>query len=517
MIKLFTTNQIRSLDGHTIASEPIASVDLMERASQTFVRAFENLFHPDACRVIVLAGAGNNGGDALAIARLLSLDAYRTEVILYNPGKLLSTDCEINKRRLHAMPEVKFVETQSFIPLPALDSRCVVIDGLFGSGLNRPLAEEYAGWFEYIRSTPAKVVSIDIPSGLFGEDNTDNRKAGDPNSYIAIKADRTLTFQFPKLSFLLPENEKYTGEWQILDIGLSKEAIDKMYSPYFMLERQDISRLLKKRNKFAHKGNFGHALLIAGSYGKMGAALLSAKACLRTGAGLLTVHVPQKGVEVLQTALPEAMVSVDPDTFIYTAPPSTDTYSCAGIGPGIGTQEAVKKALLRLLQSIKKPLVLDADALNILSTSPEHLRLIPPGSILTPHPKEFDRMAGNSTSSWQRLHKAMKLAVDLKSCIVLKGAWTAICTPSGTCYFNPTGNPGMATAGSGDVLTGMILSLLAQSYSPEEAAMTAVYLHGMAGDSVVAAGKQSQESLIAGDIIEEIGKCFHLLYSSCHH
>jgi NAD(P)H-hydrate epimerase len=499
MIKIFTANQVRLLDRDTIAQEPISSIDLMEKASTAFVRAFERLFSPGAYRVLVFAGAGNNGGDALAIARLLAADGYRVEAVLYCPEKALSADCELNRQRLQARPDVHLTEAHSHLPRPEMDNRCVIIDGLFGSGLNRPLSKEYIDWFQYVRTTSAQVVAIDIPSGLFGEDHTNNR------TNVSIHADYTLTFQFPKLSFLLPENEKQVGEWQVLDIGLNQEAMAKMFSPYFMIERQDISCLLKKRSKFAHKGNFGHALLIAGSYGKMGAAVLAAKACLRTGVGLLTVHVPGKCVDILQTALPEAMVRVDV--------PSVDAYDGIGIGPGIGVQENVREKLLQLLQDWQQAVVLDADALNILPTLPEYHQWIPAGSILTPHPKEFDRLAGRSDTAWQRLQKAMKLAVKLKSCIVLKGAYTAICTPNGHCYFNSTGNPGMATAGSGDVLTGMILSLLSQGYSSEQAAIIGVYLHGMAGDSVIASGKQSQESLIAGDLVEEIGRCWTALHS----
>ncbi|MDR2628257.1 MAG: NAD(P)H-hydrate dehydratase [Dysgonamonadaceae bacterium] len=499
-MKIFTSNQVQLLDSYTIARKPISPVDLIERAAKAFVHAFENKFPANTFRVTVFAGAGNNGGDALAIARILAMNGYRTEAILYNPNHALSPGCETNKKRLRHLPGMKLKEVSGDIPRPAFSPDNIVIDGLLGSGLNRTPEKAYIDWFHYLRTTPATVVAVDIPSGLFGEDNTNTP----PDA--ALHADWTLAFQFPRLAFFFPENETYVGQWQVLDIGLSKEAIAQTPTPYYMIEKQDISRLLKKRSKFAHKGHFGHALLIAGSYGKMGAAVLAAKACLRTGTGLLTVHAPETGMNILQTTVPEAMVSTCANGF--PSPNSQEKYTALGIGPGIGTKDEVTKNLLQLLQDWKTPLVLDADALNILSTTPDYCRLIPPGSILTPHPGEFDRLAGSSITSWQRLHKAMKLAVDLKSYIILKGAYSAICTPEGDCRFNLTGNPGMATAGSGDVLTGILLSLLAQGYTPEEATMAGVYLHGLAADLAVASGKQSQESLIAGDIVDWIGKGF---------
>ena len=493
-MRIFTTRQTKDLDSYTIAFEPISSINLMERASRVFVKTFKQRYPLSSCnKVVAIAGHGNNGGDALAIARLLSQDGYCVEAYLYYSGKELSIDCEENKRRLQETPSVLLKEDKAFTDFPTLSVGDVIIDGLFGSGLHTLLSPKYILLIKHLNESSAQIVSIDIPSGLFGEDNTHN------NPEAVVCADFTLTFQFPKLSFLFAENEKHVGNWEVLDISLHPEILHSTETPYAMIERKEISRILKKRSKFAHKGFFGHALLIAGSSGKMGAAILSSRACLRSGVGLLTVSVPPCGIEILQVAVPEAMVCTS-----Y----NTDAYSFIGVGPGIGTEKETVVAFSSLLSSSKKPMVLDADALNIIALYPEMQEKIPKGSILTPHPKEFDRLAGASVSSFERLQKAMSFAMMTQSYLVLKGAYTAICTPAGKCFFNTTGNPGMATAGSGDVLTGMILSLLCQNYTSEEAALLGVYLHGMVADKTIHAGTQSQESLMSGDLVNSIGACF---------
>ena len=282
---------------------------------------------------------------------------------------------------------------------------------------------------------------------------------------------------------------------------------------YFSVEKTDIASLIPKRNTFAHKGNFGHALLVAGSRGKTGAAVLAAKACMRSGAGLLTVHIPACGELILQTSVPEAMVEIDKEHDYITDLESFSKYNAIGIGPGIGCNEKTAGVLLQLFENAKQPLVLDADAINLLAQNEKSQHLLPADSILTPHAGEFDRLAGNSENAYERLEKACQWAVQHKSYIVLKGAYTAVCTPNKECYFNSTGNPGMATAGSGDVLTGIILGLLAQSYSPLNASLTGVFLHGLAGD--IAACEKSQESLIASDIIENLGLAFKNNYYFC--
>ncbi len=503
-MKIYSTSQIKDLDRYTIEKEPIVSINLMERASVAFVKVFRTYF-PDLKQVVILAGPGNNGGDALAIARILSEMRCPVEVYLYHFGKTLSADCEFNRARLLENTGILLKENESSVFLASLPEDCVIIDGLFGSGLNKPLKGAFVELVKQINQSCAKVVSIDIPSGLFGEDNAMN------NPENIVRSDLTLTFQSPKLSFFFAENERYVPAWEVLDIGIHPEILRETFTPFHLTEKRDIAGMLKKRNRFDHKGIFGHALLIAGSCGKMGAAVLAAKACLRTGAGLLTVHVPSKGGDILQNSVPEAMLSVDKEACFFTESPGLDRFDALGVGPGIGTGADTKDAFLCLLKQVLLPLVLDADALNILSSVPDFRNLIPMNSILTPHPKEFDRLAGHSVSSFERLRKALDLAEQLQSYVVLKGAYTAVCTPGGLCYFNSTGNPGMATAGSGDVLTGIILSLLSQGYEPKEAAMIGTYIHGMAGDQQIESGNQSQESLLAGDLVTAIGSCFREL------
>ena len=499
-MKLFLTDQIRELDKYTIKYEPIESIYLMERAAIAFTNTFCSRFQ-DFGKIIIFAGPGNNGGDALAIARMLYLKEYAIEIYLFNPAGNLSVDCLENKKQLQSLPQIKFQEvTKGNFNAPDLNENDIVIDGLFGSGLNKPLEGGFASVVGYINSSPSTVVSIDIPSGLFGENNSGNTKD------TIIQADYTYTFQFPKISFLFAENEQFLGKVEILDIELHPRGIDATDTPFYLIQKRDVQKILKTRSLFAHKGNFGHALLIAGSLGKMGAAVLAGKACLRSGAGLLTAHIPQTGNTILQTSLPEAMTSIDANELKFSAVPDLDMYNAVAVGPGITTDEIVTSAFCDLLQKSEKPLILDADALNIISKDPSLLELIPPNSILTPHPKEFDRLAGTSSSSYERLHKAMEFATSNNVFIVLKGKYTAICTPEGECRFNATGNPGMATAGSGDVLTGILLGLMAQSYTPFEAAVLGVYLHGFAGD--IALEDNSEESLLSGDIIRCLGMSF---------
>ncbi|MFW6289812.1 MAG: NAD(P)H-hydrate dehydratase, partial [Mariniphaga sp.] len=321
-----------------------------------------------------------------------------------------------------------------------------------------------------------------------------------------IKANFTLTFQFPKVSFLFPENEPYTGKWEVLPIGLHPAGIKQVASDLFFLEMQEVKKMIPSRNKFSHKGTFGHALLIAGGYGKMGAAVLGSRACLRSGVGLLTAHVPHFGYSVIQTAVPEAMASIDAHDSIFTEFPDLSQFTAVGAGPGLGKKSNTCRALHELLIAAREPLVLDADALNILSDNKSWLDELPANSILTPHPGEFKRLAGDAANSWERIQKQRDMARKYNVIVVLKGAYTSVALPDGKLYFNSTGNPGMATAGSGDVLTGFILGLLAQRMPPHHAALAGVYLHGLAGD--LTAAEKSANAIMAGDIIESLGKAF---------
>lgn len=501
-MKIFSTSQIREIERYTMENEPISSFDLMERAALSFALAFEREVSRGK-EILIFAGPGNNGGDALAVARLLNERAYNIECFLFNPKNSLSSDCEKNKEKISAIPGIVFHEIQdTFVP-PQIKKETVVIDGIFGTGLNRPLEGGFAAIIKYINQAEAEVYSIDIPSGLFGENNAKNQEK------TIIKAKKTFTFQYPKLAFLLPDSAFYVGEWEILDIGLNDGEDKKNTTPYYITEKEMIQQSFHRRSSFAYKNQLGHALIIAGSRGKMGASVLCAKACLRSGIGLLTVHLPQCGEGIIQTAFPEAMVDSSTGNHCIEPFNLSENYTAIGVGPGIGTSDSTASMLKKLLQENNKPMVLDADALNILAANKDWLQHLPPNSILTPHVGELDRLVGSSISSFDRLMKASNFAFNHKCIVVLKGAFTAICTPEKTFYFNPTGNPGMATAGSGDVLTGIITGLLAQGYPPFKAAQVGVYLHGLAGD--FAAEKHSKESMIAGDIIDSLGKAYHEL------
>jgi len=494
-MKILTSSQLKELDKYTIVHEPIASIDLMERAAialtEAIIRRWDRSFE-----VVVFAGPGNNGGDALAVARMLSKKGYHVEVFLFNTKGELSEECQTNLQRLKTCGSIYFTEISTQFDPPSLNENNLVIDGLFGSGLNKPLNGGFAGVVKYINASKAQVVAIDIPSGLMGEDNTYNIR-----QHI-VHADVTLSIQLPKLSFLFPENEDIVGEWELLDIGLRQSFIDTATSSYSILETADIRSLIKPRKRFAHKGTFGHGLLIAGSYGMAGASILAAKACLKSGIGLLTVHVPIHNHNLLQMSVPEAVVHTDIHERYFAQPVRLNRYAALAIGPGLGQEEDTALALMEQIQGSSLPIVLDADAINILSTHRNWLSRLPRRCILTPHLGELERLIGKCLDTYERLTKVKELAAYLQSYIIVKGAWTCIVTPEGNFIFNPTGNPGMATGGSGDVLTGILLGLLAQGYSREEACKLGVYLHGMAGD--IAAEEKTEMGMTACDIIESL-------------
>lgn len=499
-MKIFTCTQIRELDKYTIEHEPISSIDLMERAAKALAAAIADEWGTET-PMVVFAGPGNNGGDALAVARLLAERGYSVSAYLFNITGHLSTDCDANKKRLMEGKRAKaFTEvTEEFDP-PQLDENTVVVDGLFGSGQNKPLAGGFASLVKYINASPAKVVSIDMPSGLMGEENTFNIRAN------VIRATLTLTLQQPKLSFLFPENQPFIGRLRTLDIRISPQGIAEMPSQYSIVEEADIRPLLLRRSPFAHKGMMGNALLVAGSFGMAGAATMAAKACLRAGAGKLTVHSPRCNNLILQTSVPEAVVRLDTEETVFSEPIETESYDALGIGPGLGQTEIAAIALIAQLRRTQCPIVADADALNILANHRAWLQQLPKDIILTPHPREFDRMVGHSSDSHERLSKAIDMAQRQQLYIILKGHYSALCTPTGHVYINPTGNAGMATAGSGDVLTGILTGLLARGYKRQEACLVAMYLHGLAGD--LAAKDLGEESLVATDIIRYLPKAF---------
>ena len=501
-MKIFTGAQIHELDKYTIEHEPVKSVDLMERAAKALTGAITSKWH-NTTPIIIFAGPGNNGGDALAVGRMLIDQGYDVRAYLFNVSGSLSPDCSINKKRLQDKKSRALIEvTQEFEP-PQLEADMLVVDGLFGSGLNKPLAGGFASLVKYINASPAQVVSIDVPSGLMTEDNTYNVRAN------IIRANLTLTIQQPKLSFLFPENQEFIGEVRTLDIRLSKEGIEKIEANYTLLEENDIRSRLLRRDPFAHKGKMGNALIIAGSYGMGGASVLATKACFRVGAGKVTTHTPKRNSMILQTCVPEAIIQFDREETIFSEAVDTEDFNAVGIGPGLGTSEQTAIALIAQLRRTQCPLVADADALNILANRRAWLQQLPAGIIMTPHPKEFDRLEGHSNDSYERLMKARDLAERLQAYVLLKGHHTSLCLPDGHIMFNSTGNAGMATAGSGDVLTGIITGLLARGYKREDACIVGMYLHGLAGD--IAARELGEESVMASDLIHYLPYAFKRL------
>ena len=505
-MKIFTDTQIKELDQYTIEHEPIAGIDLMERAAKALTQAIVEEWTTQT-PFVVFAGPGNNGGDALAVARMLAEKGYQVSVYLFNIQSNLSEECAENKERIIDCKKIaNFVEVHDNFDPPQLTENVVVIDGLFGAGLSKPLYGGFSALVKYINQSPCKVVSIDMPSGLLKEDNTYNV------SVHIIQADLTLTLQLPKLSMLFADTQRYLGRLRILDIQLSADYIENVKTLFNIVEEQDIRRLLISREDFAHKGSMGHALLMAGSYGMSGAAVLAAKACMRSGVGKLTVSTPRCSYNVMQTALPEAVLKLDDKEAYISEALDAEGLDAIGIGPGIGQKEETGVAMISQIKRARCPIVLDADALNILGTHRSWLQQLPKNTILTPHPKEFDRLDGTvGDGAYDRLMKACKMAKHLQVYIILKGHYSALCMPDGKVFFNPTGNSGMATAGSGDVLTGIITALLARGYSRENACLVGMYLHGLAGD--MAAEVKGKESLIASDIIQYLPAAFQYLNS----
>jgi ADP-dependent NAD(P)H-hydrate dehydratase / NAD(P)H-hydrate epimerase len=405
-MKILSCEQIRETDLFTINNEPIQSVDLMERAASQCYAWLTNKFD-NTFKFIFFIGPGNNGGDGLAIARMLFNKDYQVMVYLLASPEKLSPDALINYNRyLETGNYIHHFETNSDID--DFGEKDIIIDAIFGSGLTRALEGIAANAVNLINNSNQPVISIDIPSGLFADTNNIN------NVTSIVKAHYTLTFQMPKLAFLFAENEPFIGELIVLDIQLHKKGIEMQESDCFLTELPDIKQHIKKRPKFSHKGNFGHALLIAGSYGKIGAATLSSKACLRAGVGLLTCHIPKTGYTILQTTTPEAMVSIDTDEEIFTLTPDLYKYTAIGIGPGIGTNTQTALALSEIIKLAEVPIVLDADAINIISKNPELLGILPENTILTPHPGEFDRLAGPSKTGYDRYLKQIEFSKKTK-------------------------------------------------------------------------------------------------------
>ncbi len=498
-MKLFTTEEIRAIDRRTIEQEGVPSLELIERVAEGVADEISSRWRSNK-PTMVFAGPGNNGADALGAARLLFERGFRPEVFLFNiGGDKLSTDCAASRDRMLAeVPDIIFHEVKDRFSMPKITTNHLVIDGLFGSGLREELQGGFKSLVQYINDENATVVSIDLPSGMFGDWNPQivNRNT--------IHATLTLAIQFPRISFFIPDNAELIGEWKIIDIGLSEKAIATSPANFCLVEQRDVHRRLRHRKEFASKADFGSGILYAGSYGMMGAAILAARGALRAGVGKLTVNSPKCGYQIMQSSVPEALFRHNRGEInIIDIHPERD-FSAIAVGPGLGTNELTVKAVEDFLASINQPVILDADALNCIAIKPSILNTIPVLSILTPHAGEFDRLFGPQPSAEARLRKAIEMAKYYNILIILKGRYTAIVRPDGKVYFNSSGCPAMATAGSGDVLTGVLLSMLAQGYPAELASLIAVYVHGLAGE--MAAAEQGEYGVTAGDIASYIGK-----------
>lgn len=496
-MKILNSKILKEIDEATCKAQEIDSLELMERAASAVTCEIISRFLPSR-RIVVMAGPGNNGGDALAVARLLIEQGYRrVEIYLFNIKGKLSHDCNEERKRLISIEGVNFTEVNHDFHPPRLDEDDLVVDGLFGSGLRDTLQGGFVALANLINDSGAYVVSIDVPSGLSCEWNSHAKRSN------MVHADLTLSIQLPRLAFFFSENEPVIGEWKLLDIELDKDSIRSAQTDFMMVDVRSVRPLLKKRDKFTGKRDYGSALMFTGSAGMMGAAVLSAQAALRSGAGLVTVHSASCGMPILQTAVPEAMFEPDRNKWLISEMKMHHSHQAIGVGCGIGTNEETINALEHLLKNASAPLVLDADALNCIAKRPSLLSVIPANTIITPHAGEFDRLFGEHVSDEERLLKAIEMARYYSIFIVLKGHYTATVRPTGRVYFNSTGNPGMATAGSGDVLTGIITALLAQGYRPELAATIGVYLHGLAGD--IACSEMGEAGMTAGDIAARAG------------
>ena len=490
--KLFTASQIKEIDLQSIKKQKIKSEDLMERAATRLYNQAKQEIRKHQ-QIFLFCGTGNNGGDALVLARLFAQNAYDVTCIIVPFSKNTSHDFDVNLHRLmKTNVEIEIFELNKMGKLP---KSAVVIDGIFGTGLSRPATGIAAQAIDYINKSTSLVISVDVPSGLYA-DRSNN------TSDMIVASDIVYSFEFPKLSFLFPENHRFVKKNRIVKIGLSPSVIRKMPTPYFLLTDK-VRSIIKKRDAFAYKNTFGHALLIGGSYGMIGAMILSTRAAMKIGAGLVTAYVPKKGCNILQIANPEVMVLTDRHNKHLTHIETKKVFDAIGIGTGMGMHVDTTRAFLFFLKKQNKPMLIDADALNILAMHKKYLKQIPKQSILTPHIGEFKRLVGTWQNDTEKLEKLQTFAKEYQVIIVLKGAYTTICDGD-FLYINPIANAALATAGSGDVLSGMITGLLAQSYQALEAALLGVYLHAKTADKFVI--KQHDFAMIASDIIQGLTK-----------
>lgn len=479
-LRIYKSATLKKWDQFTIHTEPVSSINLMERAATACAKQIigRSVFES----AIVFCGIGNNGGDGLVIARLLHERNINVRVCIVDYSKNKSDEFKLNLERLPKEIE-KITLTEKNFSFKITED--LVIDAIFGSGLHTEPSGWIADVIDRINKSKKRIVAVDLPSGLFCDDNRSN------SLKHVIIASQTITFQSPKLSFLFGEYAKFTGDLHIADIGLSENFKEPETAIFFT--RKDL--VLQNRNLFSHKGNHGYLLVIAGSEHYGGAAILTSKAALRTGCGYVAVHSHPDTKSALLSSIPECILINQ----IASSIPAKTT--AIAIGPGLGTDITAMKLLEIALRS-KKPLVIDADAINLLAENKKLLSKLPEDSILTPHPGELQRLIGTFKSPEETLEKQIRFSKKYKVYLVQKGAYSKITCPDGTVIINSSGNPGMASAGMGDVLTGMIGSLLAQGYKTKEAVSYGVFLHGYAADLVKR--KHGERGMIASDVINEI-------------
>ena len=503
-MKILTAKQLAEADKKTLEVQGISSEELMERASTLVFNEIHKRLQGAPVPIKIFCGIGNNGGDGLVIARHLVQHGYNVETYVVNYTDKRSEDFLKNYEKLKEITNDWPSLIKGANDFPKIEIGDFVIDAIFGIGLNRPIEGWLKELIKHINASDAFVLSVDVPTGLFTDAPTEDIEA-------VIEAAYTLSFQSPKFSFFLPEAIDKIGDLQVLDIGLDREFISNITDAAFLIGMEEAMKLYIPRKKNSHKGDFGHCLVAGGSYGKIGSVLLTATAALRTGAGLCTVYIPKCGYQIVQSKLPESMVLTDADENILTSFPSDFEADVIGFGMGVGTDDKTLAALKACLESSKNPLLIDADGLNLLSKNKDLLKLLPENSVLTPHPGELKRLIGDWKDDFEKIKKVKQFSKKYKVCVVVKGAYTFIIDRD-ELYVNSSGNPGMATAGSGDVLSGVITSLISQKYNPTAAAVLGVYLHGLAGDIVVR--ELGYQGLIAGDIAENMGRAFVELFKT---
>lgn len=497
-MKIFQVKHLAEADRVTIKNEGITSAQLMERASTAVYNEIHKRLNHEQIPIKIFCGIGNNGGDGLVVGRLLLEQGYNVTIFIVNFTKERTPDFLLNYNKVKDMGEPWPTLLMREEDFPALSSKDFVIDAIFGIGLNRPAESWVASLIKHINRSNAFVLSIDMPSGLF---STKIPAAED----AVIYANYTLTFQAPKLVFYLPQTAGYTGDIQVLDIGLDREFLNSVSPQAYLVDKEEALKRYIPRKVFSHKGDYGHSLIIGGSYGKIGSVSLTAKSCLRTGAGLVTIYAPKCGYEILQTVLPEAMVITDSGEKELSNIEFELQASVICFGMGAGTAEKTLETFEKLLKTVKEPMVIDADGLNMISGKKELLELLPSQSVLTPHPKELERLIGKWKDDFDKIYKAKKFSKENDLILVMKDAHTIIIYQE-EMFINNTGNPGMATAGAGDVLAGVITGLMSQNYKPLNAAILGTYIHGKAGD--FAATSMSYQGMIASDITANIGNAF---------